>query len=1036
MSLVGLAVWFVVLDCLVVTVNADDDFPELYNSEQQQEASPMPAKEAARRMRLPEGLRIDVFASEPDVQNPIDMTWDARGRIWIAENYTYAERTQKFDLGLRDRVIVLEDRDGDGVADDRRVFTDQVQMLTSVEVGRGGVWLMCPPKLLFIPDRDGDDRPDGPAEVVLDGFTVSKENYHNFANGLRWGPDGWLYGRCGGSCPGRVGRPGTAADQRIPLEGGIWRYHPRSKQFEVLVHGTTNPWGHDWNDHGEGFFINTVNGHLWHLIPGAHFMRPFTLDPNPHVFELIDMHADHWHFDTQGSWTKSRDGAANEFGGGHAHVGMMIYLGDNWPSRYRDRLLTWNIHGRRANQEILRRKGSGYVAKHGKDLLLAEDPFFRGMELSYGPDGAVYAIDWSDTGECHEHTGVHRTSGRVFRIAATADAASKQTATKQRLKTDLRSLSNTQLAALIEHRNEWFVRQARLQLIERAEAGANLQDIVEPLTQMVADDDARRVYRALATLHATDQLPRETLIELLGHRDEHVRAWAVRLLVDSWPIDTVFGRPDWLDTYADWDGLEEVVATLQKQAEKEPSGLVRLHLASAMMRLPTRLRLRLTEPLLRHAEDANDHNLPLLLWYGLMPIAESDPESLALAALSCRLPKTQRLIARRLAERYESAPEALEILLRGITTTDELLVKANLMRGVADGFRGWTSAKQPKAWDAAVAALDERDFSTRSIARDLSVLFGDGRALTAVRELVIDEDADPALRRSALQTLVRRGGPDVADLCAVLLKDARLNVVAAEGLAKSNQSDAAEALVKNYRRFRAPQRPKVISILASRPQFAEVLLDAVAEKKIPADDLTAYDVRQIRSLESAALNERVGQLWGELRDSPAEKRQRIDQLKQQLTSERLASANLGAGRQLFNRSCAKCHRLFGFGEKIGPELTGANRNNLDYLLENIVDPSAVVSTNYRMTVFRLVDGRVLNGLELSRNDKTVTLQTQNEKVTLALDEVEESQLTSQSPMPAGLLDNLTAEQIRDLIAYLGQPSQTPLPTQPLQPTDD
>ena len=189
-------------------------------------------------------------------------------RLWIAENFTYSDITQKFDLGLRDRVVILEDSDADGRADRRTVFTDLVQRLTSVELGFGGAWLLCPPQLLFVPDRDGDDVPDGPAQVVLDGFTVATENHHTFANGLRWGPDGWLYGRCGASSPGEIGTPGTPATGRIPVRGGLWRYHPGRKRFEVLAHGTTNPWGHDWNALGEAFFINTVNGHLWHVIPG------------------------------------------------------------------------------------------------------------------------------------------------------------------------------------------------------------------------------------------------------------------------------------------------------------------------------------------------------------------------------------------------------------------------------------------------------------------------------------------------------------------------------------------------------------------------------------------------------------------------------------------------------------------------------------------------------------------------------------------------------------------------------------------------
>ena len=219
------------------------DFPALYNSEPGN-PSPMSPQEALKALKLPEGFKATLFAAEPDVQNPIGMAWDAKGRMWVAENYTYAERAKRFDLGLKDRVIILEDKDWNGVAETRKVFTEDVQMLTSVEIGRGGVWLMCPPQVLFIPDANGDDIPDGEPQVVLDGFTVAKDNYHNFANGLRFAPDGWLYGRCGHSCPGKLGVPGTPEEQRVPMKGGIWRYHPERKVVEVLTHGTTNPWGH------------------------------------------------------------------------------------------------------------------------------------------------------------------------------------------------------------------------------------------------------------------------------------------------------------------------------------------------------------------------------------------------------------------------------------------------------------------------------------------------------------------------------------------------------------------------------------------------------------------------------------------------------------------------------------------------------------------------------------------------------------------------------------------------------------------------
>ncbi|HEX7375465.1 MAG TPA: PVC-type heme-binding CxxCH protein, partial [Pirellulales bacterium] len=366
-----LVTFLTLLAAVAVANAAENDFPKPYDSEKDLSAQRLDPAAAAAAFRLPKGFAVNVFAAEPDVQNPIAVTWDTRGRLWVAENYTYAERPVKFDLNLRDRVLIFSDDDGDGRFDQRRVFLDDARRLTSVEVGLGGVWLMCPPQLLFVPDRDGDDRPDGPAQAVLEGFDVPPENYHNFANGLKWGPDGWLYGRCGASAPGEIRRADAPDAFRVPLRGGLWRYHPTRKQFEALCHGTTNPWGHDWDEYGEAFFINTVNGHLWHAITGAHLRRPHTINANPLVYEPLEMHADHWHYDVGKGWGDSRKtvGEHDRLGGGHAHVGMTIYLGEQWPAEYRGRLFTLNQHGRRMNVERLEREGSGYVGRHEPDIL-------------------------------------------------------------------------------------------------------------------------------------------------------------------------------------------------------------------------------------------------------------------------------------------------------------------------------------------------------------------------------------------------------------------------------------------------------------------------------------------------------------------------------------------------------------------------------------------------------------------------------------------------------------------------------------------
>lgn len=284
-----------------------DEFPKPYNTEKA-EAPPMSAADAAKSATLPEGFRLEVFAAEPDVQQPISIAFDEAGRLWVAECYTFAERPLRWDLELSDRVVVLEDADGDGKMDKRTVFWDEGKRLTSAVPGHGGVWVTCAPQLLFIPDKDNDLVPDGEPIVMLDGFDAENIG-HNIVNGMKWGPDGWLYGRHGITATSLVGKPGTPKARRTALNCSIWRFHPETHEFEVFCDGGTNPWGLDWDENGQLFYTNTVIGHLWHGIPGAYYTRMFGAHLNPHVYELIPHTADHYHWDTGAEkWNDIRNG--------------------------------------------------------------------------------------------------------------------------------------------------------------------------------------------------------------------------------------------------------------------------------------------------------------------------------------------------------------------------------------------------------------------------------------------------------------------------------------------------------------------------------------------------------------------------------------------------------------------------------------------------------------------------------------------------------------------------------------------------------
>jgi putative membrane-bound dehydrogenase-like protein len=992
-----------------------------YDTEPESASQRLPPQHAAAGFAVPAGFHVRVFVHEPDVQNPIAMAWDGRGRLWIAENYTYAESQRRFEFGLRDRILIFNDRDGDGQADSRQVFTDDLQLLSSIELGYDGIWALCPPRLIFIPDRDHDDVPDGPAVTLLDGFDVPRENYHTFANGLHWGPDGWLYGRCGASSMGRIGVPGTTDERRIPIHGGVWRYHPRHRSFEVLCHGTTNPWGHDWNEVGEAFFINTVNGHLWHVIPGAHFRRPHTIDPNPRAYDTIDTHANHYHWDNRRDWTDSRSAAGehDELGGGHAHIGASIYLGDNWPEAYRGRILTLNLHGRRVNIDRLERTGSGYVGRHEPDILRAADPWFRGLELGYGADGAVYILDWSDAGECHEHNGVHRTSGRIYKVAW-GDAR----------RVDVGNLATADQAALVQlhrHANEWWVRQARVELSRRFAAGSDLSAATGKLReQFDRSDDIVLRLRALWSLWSIDAVDTGMLLRLLDSNNEHLRVWGIRLLTDRWPLDTIHGPLDGTESTPH----PELLARFATMARDDPSPFVRLALASTLQRLPLADRPQLAAPLLAHGEDAGDHNLPLMLWYGLMPVADADPAALATLAEDARIPVVRRHITRRLAENLEESPAPVNRLVELAAATDDPQLMRDVIDGLADGLAGWQRAAPPAAWSGLEARLNtSADAETRNQVRALTALFGDGRALDELRRLALDDAADLNLRKSALATLIQQQPPDLREVCEKLLTVRFLNTVAARGLAKLDDPGIGVMLARSYGRFHPSERPAVIETLVSRPSFVGALLDQMQAGRIPRADLSAAQARQVRSLENHELTVRLSEIWGEVNDSTGEARAMIQQWKSRLTPDVLAAADQGRGRVVYTRFCANCHRLHGQGGATGPDLTGSGRQNLDYLLGNIITPSDVVPAEYRISVVALQDGRVLNGVIVTSTDRTITLQTPTDRSTIDRNSVAEIRSSTLSLMPDGLLRTISDDQFRDLVSYLMHPTQVPLPAE-------
>lgn len=962
-------------------------------------------QEALESLVLPEGFRATLFAAEPQMTQPIAIVTDTRDRLWVAENNTYAEVTLNFDLSQKDRILIFEDVDRDGVAEKHKVFWDEGRKLTSVELGFGGVWALAPPQLLFIPDRDGNDIPDGPPEVVLDGFDEGGIR-HNIANGLRWGPDGWLYGRHGILVTSMVGAPGTPPAQRTPINCGIWRYHPVRKIFEAVCHGTTNPWGFDWNAEGELFFINTVIGHLFHGVQGAHLQRMFGEDFNPYLYELIGPTSDHFHWDTAELWHDIRKlgvtPTTDQAGGGHAHSGLILYQGANWPEKYRGSMFTVNFHGKRLNNDLMERQGAGYVAHHGPDFLKTKDPWFRGIDLISGSDGGVYLADWSDIGECHENDGVHRSSGRIFKITY---------GTPRGLGAgDVAQLTDAELVAAQTHAEEWLVRQARQQLQQRAAAGKPMTETHAALRKLFeTSGNPHHRLRALWGLGVTGGADAQWLRGLLEHDDEHVRVWSVRLLGQELTV------------------APETVAALSEVAERETSGLVLLHIASALQRIPVGERWDVAASLGAHGEFAADPALPLMVWYGIEPAVSESPERAVSLAAKTRIPLLTQFIARRLTTNLQLVPGPVNELVKLAAGTDEANRRLSLLKGMTAGLKGWRKAPTPEAWAASTEKLGEGGSEeTRQLVRELSVVFGDGRAIAEVLALAGNDQGDLAARRDAIRVLVEARAQESLPLLMRLLADRNLNADAARAVENFDDAAIPGELSARISGYPESAQQAAVATLASRPAWALVLLTGIEEKKYPREIVSAFQIRQMSRYEDEGVKIKVRKLWPELQGIAEAKGARMAALHQQLEGPASQNPDLKNGRKLFIKNCANCHTLFGQGAKIGPDLTGAQRSNLTYLLENIVDPSATLSEAYRMSSVALTSGRVLNGVIADQGGPTISVQTPTEKIVVNRDEIDEIGASKLSLMPEGLLDVLPANDVRDLIGYLQVSQQIPL----------
>ncbi len=979
-------------------------------------------EEAPRRMQLPKDLEVQLVAAEPIVRQPVAMEFDDAGRLWVIQYLQYPNpaglKRAKVDRYSRttydkipeppphgprgaDRITILEDTDGDGRADRAKDFVSGLNLATGLAFGHGGVFVLQVPYLLFYPDRNGDDLPDGDPDVLLSGFGM--DDAHSVANSLTWGPDGWLYGCQGSTVTSNIGG--------IEFQQGVWRYHPIARRFELFCEGGGNSWGLDFDEHGNLFYSTNFGGYaMLHGVQGAYYWKQFGKHGalhNPYAYGYFD-HVPH-----------------KNLHGGHVTVGGIVYQGDSFPPAFRGKYIAADLLGHAVYWHALHERGSTFSASFAGDLLIANDTWFAPSDVTMGPDGSVYVCDWHDQRMAHPDPDADwdRSNGRIYRIRA------RQLA--QQPTTQLAALASSQLVARLGDRNDWYVRKARRILADRRDP-----EMIFPLRTLVMESkDDHLALEALWALYVSGGFSDEFAERLLEHRNADVRWWSVRLLGDEERV------------------APAIAVRLVPLAAQDPSVAVRGQLACTAKRLPATDALPIIGQLIARSEDGQDPFLPLLLWWAVEQhaVAARD-EVLALFTQPAvrSLPLVRDAIQERLLRRYaalatEPGYLACATLLKTAPTADRERLLAALDQGLKDRSKArGGSAGTLFANLAVVAAEHAEPHSARApvqnippqLARLIDGLWQEnpddmtlirlaarmGRPLAQERALALAMDGQTVLakRIEALQLLAETGPPSIAESLLKLLSSAEpqpLHLAVLDALEQFDGEPIAAALLERLAAMEPRLRSKACDVLLSRKPWALRLLEEVDRGQIAAKDIAVDQLRLVALHHDKQLDALVKKHWGSIQGGTHE--ERLAEMRRINNDLRAGRGNPDEGKALFTRHCGTCHKLFGEGLVIGPELTHANRKNTDELLATIVSPSAVIRREFLSFLVQTTDGRVLTGLLVEQSPGSVTLLgAKNERTTIPRDKIEAINESPTSLMPDNLLSQLKPQELRDLFAYL------------------
>ena len=951
---------------------------------------PYSPAEAVRRMTVPEGFSVELVASEPALVNPIAMTFDHRGRIWVTESLEYPRN----EAGPgRDRIKILEDTKGNGRFDKVTVFAEGLNIPTGVSVGHGGVWAINAPDLLFLKEKEGKEVS---REVVLTGF--GRTDTHELPNSLTWGPDGWLYGLNGVFNHSRVVSQGKVFD----FTCAMWRVHPRTCEFQLFCQGTSNPYGLAWDPEGSALVsaCHWANDHVFHFVETGYYQRQ--AGPYPPFTIPIGSITNHSHQKT-------------------AYCGLCYFDSDAYPEKYRGRLYMGNIHGGCINVDVLRRDGSTYISDGEPDFLTANDAWFMPVAQKIGPDGCLYVLDWYDRYHCYQDAnrdpkGVDRDRGRLYRIRY------KNTPPAGRF--DLSKESDDELIQRLHSPNLCFREMAQRLLCERSSPALRTK-----LERLVGDDKIPRKTRlhGLWALIGTGHLEPVFHAWLLAHADPAYRASGVRAAGNFRQVSPA---------------VREKVAALAR----DPAPDAQLQVAIAARKVESLDALRVLIDVLAHC--GQDKFIPYIVWPNLHPLLEDQGARFAQLAQHIDLnaaPALVRLIPR-VVERVLSQPRpdaaSISVLLSMLAGQDTEYTRAclSVVSNKARELRGEDVA----ALKAGLRPLLEKILGGKAdgplylTAKLLAAQFKIGSIeASSVRQLFISPEQPEATRLQALEALITFRDPSLAEAVNGVLSagSPRFLGQVLDVLGHWDDPRVATLILDRYPTMDPELQPLAVELLLQRQSWTRKLVNSVLEKRLSRGVLNANHLRRILDGNDRETIWAVEKAWGTVRKERNSEREKVVAEMNKYLRQHLGDAN--AGKQVFKKVCAQCHTIYGEGANVGPDLTANGRASFEQLLSNVFDPSLVIGPGYHSTTIVTNDGRSLTGLVTEDSPQRIVLKMPGGgQQVIPKGSVVYAAVSQLSMMPEGLENLMDRKELADLFAFLAldrspdEPGARPIPGAP------